>query len=454
MRLIVATEEELASGRGQLAKVLNYSERRSNEVLRELSLKGYISFDTVGGGRPTRVIIERRALINARAHHFARLADVTMLAFGASAPRLTHVGNNTFTVSVGLSQAGVGLSQGKSRTFPGQESDFPRQPLSATIGTGVSDARSTCVEGCVQSTLAATKFAFDGDCERVKFVAEGAYKEAFAAGPRIGSISMVERIRGERQRIRAERSEARATNARDHSTAQKIQGRVPGTIDWVQLDRYEDPVLTFDPGSRKHPLFITILDRPKSDKSRQALVDKIATEFSRIYTRYRREAERRRKLVSTYNVSTEERRYAEEAGIMCLRKGVTPRQLLQYWDANIGNFAQRDMVLPPLSFLKSPANIDRVACSSMSAPAALGAPSAPDSPKPAAGNSYTATGRLHPDLRKTLEGGGFKTQAYNDRYLLTLQHNAELLAKGTKVFMAAGKAKEMAEFVAEVLFTP
>jgi len=454
MRLIVATDDELASGRGKLAKLLKYSERRSNEVLRELHLKGYISFDTVGGGRPTRVIIERRALINARAHHFARLADVAVAALDRAEPRVTHVGTDTFTVS-------VGLSQGFSRTFPGQDSDFPRGPvglsqqaLSMTIGAGVSAMSTDFQAACVQSILAATKIAFDGDGERVKFVSEGAYKEPLAAGPKIGSLSMVERIGADRQRLRAERSEARAANGKNHATAQKIQGRVPGTIDWVQLDRYEDPVLTFDPGSRRHPLFLAILDRPKSDKSRQALVDKIATEFSRIYTRYRREAERRRKLVSTYNVSAEERRYAEEAGIMCLRKGVTPRQLLQYWDANIGNFAQRDMVLPPLSFLKSPANIDRVACSSMSAPAPTSAAVSAESPKPPAGNSYTAMGQLHPELRKTLEQGGFKTQAYNDRYLLTLQHNAELLAKGTKVFMAAGKAKEMAEFVAEVLFTP
>ena len=127
LRLMVATDAELRAGRGSLARLLGYSERRSNEVLRELNMKGYVDFDTVGGGRPTRVIIQRRALVNARASQFARIASVAQGSLVGSAVRLTHVGKDTFTVSVGLSQAGVGLSQGRSRTFPGQTAFGPSE---------------------------------------------------------------------------------------------------------------------------------------------------------------------------------------------------------------------------------------------------------------------------------------------------------------------------------------
>lgn len=267
---------------------------------------------------------------------------------------------------------------------------------------------------------------------------------------RVSISDMKERNMEMKAKRLAERSEA----------AQKRASRSPD-INWADIDRNGDPILSWDASTKRHQLLLVILDRRVQDKTRRALVNKITTEFCRVYTRYRREAERRTRAYSIYSIPTDERRYATEAGIHCLRKGVTPLQLLQYWDQHIGNFADKTMVLPPLSFLKSPANVDRVACSTFALPnrGPLGASAGPrpgaapaGGVKPHAGSSYAKTEGLDPRLRRTLERNGFSTQAYNDRFLLTIQHNAQLIASGTRLFLPEGKAKKMAEFAAAALY--
>lgn len=63
---MLCTDDELKAGRHPLAATLGYSPRRSNDVLRELDRKGYISFIRNGAWRATEVVIERKAIIPAR----------------------------------------------------------------------------------------------------------------------------------------------------------------------------------------------------------------------------------------------------------------------------------------------------------------------------------------------------------------------------------------------------
>lgn len=457
MRLMIATDVELAAGRAKFAEMLRYKERRSNEVLRELHLKGYIAFDSQRG-RLTKIIIRRRAAISARAN-FVRFSSLLASAGVEAQPtvRFTHFSRPTDRVAVGLTWPSVGLTHTVSRTYLGGESDFPTQAqvdahiawLDASIGVDAATA--------LASILEEPNLDLDEGGERRKYVAPGTYLPPLATGAKRGSIDL-SRMKSGKERLKDQRHVERSETAERRVTAAKVRGTPVGSINWIALDKYDDPIMTWDPASKMHGPFITILDRPKNDKARTQLVDKITTEFCRIYTRYRREAERRRRAYSDYNVPNEERRYAADAGIMCLRKGVTPRQLLEYWDAHIGNFADRTMYLPPLSFLKAPANIDRVACSvlpSAAPPAgarAGGGRPAPATAKPAGGHSYANTDGLDPRLRTTLQDGGFKTQMYNDRFLLTVQHNALLLAKGQGVYMADGPLKKMAEHAATVLY--
>lgn len=460
IRLMVAGEAELSAGRASFARMLGYKERRSNEVLRELHLKGYISFN-VTPGKHTRVVIDRRALISARAN-FVRLSNIVSTKVERNEVEAVggvvfmHFPRPTFETGVGLTWQRVGLTWVESWTYLGGESYLPglRAPRTIKSGEVVTQQESSCT--VLQSLFAATKFSSTDAEDRCKFVDETAYKEGSEPVPK---RDLIDRMREGKDRIKEAKHVERSETAARRINAAKVKGRVPGSIDWIALDKYDDPVLTFDPNSSKHHLFIAILDKPKNDRARVALVSKITTEFCRIYTRYRREAERRRRSYSDYNVPDEERRYAAEAGTMCLRKGVTPRQLLEYWDGHIQNFADRTMVLPPLSFLKSPANIDRVACSTFAAPAAPAgaykpayARPAETTPKPVGGNSYANLKGLDPRLRPSLEKGGYKTQAYNDRYLLTIQHNAILIASGKSVFLAEGKLKDMSAHAAQDIY--
>jgi len=66
MRLVVADESDLKSGRAHIASLLGRSQRTSDRWLHELRRKGYISFIRKGSFRPTEIIIERQPLISAR----------------------------------------------------------------------------------------------------------------------------------------------------------------------------------------------------------------------------------------------------------------------------------------------------------------------------------------------------------------------------------------------------
>jgi hypothetical protein len=72
MRLVVMDDDEL-NNRKKLAVTLGYCPGRSNQVLRELKRRGYISFIVGGPYQPTEVIIERRPFLESRGK-FIRVA--------------------------------------------------------------------------------------------------------------------------------------------------------------------------------------------------------------------------------------------------------------------------------------------------------------------------------------------------------------------------------------------
>lgn len=74
VRLMVASDEQLAAGRHRVAEMLDYSECRSNAVLRELKHKRYVRLVKSGEiGKPTRVELIKFALISGP-NNFVRLA--------------------------------------------------------------------------------------------------------------------------------------------------------------------------------------------------------------------------------------------------------------------------------------------------------------------------------------------------------------------------------------------
>lgn len=67
VRLMVATDEERKLGRKRLAKLLGYGSQRGGEVFRELKRLGYVEWIPYVG-RPSELVVLRRAKIRARTH--------------------------------------------------------------------------------------------------------------------------------------------------------------------------------------------------------------------------------------------------------------------------------------------------------------------------------------------------------------------------------------------------
>jgi hypothetical protein len=231
------------------------------------------------------------------------------------------------------------------------------------------------------------------------------------------------------------------TRRRKKTRAKRGSSTHGKNVDWSKMDLMGDPIVSFEPGDRDRHHVLEVLSRKSRDSVRIKLVSKLCREFCRIYTRYRRQAERELRGSANYkDVSETERRYAEQAAVLCIQKGVTPTRLIQYWHKAVRNFT--DLKIPTLRFLSSPTNIDQVACVELEEPKS----------KPPAGNSFSAVYGLDPRLRSTLERAGFDTRPFNDRFLLGVQHNAMSIVQGKDIFMANGVVRDMATYAAEHLF--
>lgn len=251
--------------------------------------------------------------------------------------------------------------------------------------------------------------------------------------------------------MRAGKAQIRNVQAANRKLKETVKLRlVRQPIDWSKLDQVGRPVVSFNPFDKDRPRLLKILKRDSRDITRMELVRKLGVEFSRIYERYRRDAERRRTggLAFLYEVQTDtERKLCEDAAVQCVLRAVTPRQVLEYWDKNAKDFNGGAFVIPPLSFLKSPAAIDKVAVSSSGTVAKLEGTRKAKKPeaklRPTDRNTFSGTDGLDVRLRSTLEAAGFKTQAYNDRYLLSIQHNALAIASGKNILLAEGRMRAM-----------
>lgn len=76
IRLMMVNDDKLKSGRLRMAKLLGYSDSRSDCVLRELKNKGYLRLiPGPRNGTPTVVEIRRRASISGR-NRFLKLSAI------------------------------------------------------------------------------------------------------------------------------------------------------------------------------------------------------------------------------------------------------------------------------------------------------------------------------------------------------------------------------------------
>lgn len=444
MRLLVATDTQLRQGRKSISSLVGYSEGRSNAILRELKLKGYIRF--VRGdlpGIPTQIEIVRKALISGPAKVIRLGKDAKTQSSreksdenpSMSSLLVRLLASSEITPDVNM-LAGVAMPPEQLGIFQFQERENPPREVSHFL-----ENHSKTGDG-IPAKKKRKKQKFMG--------LEGGYApnqkqtpkndSAQRNGPPILDLS---RMRVSSLKEKSKRSKQNAKRKRDREKRPKQK-----SIELTNLDRRGKPAFKFECSDSERKSLIATLDRAPSSPLRRALIEKIETQTARLYTRYRRQFN------SLFELHDDERKYMRKFGELCIRKCVTVSQALTYWNEHIHYFANRGMKVPTPSFLSSPANIDTVAVTLMVVTGGGKKKYKPgyfrEEVTPV--HSYDDTSKLHRGLRKGLESAGFETSQYSDRALMSYQSAAMQIAEGYDLFIPKNM-RPMVEWAAVNIFS-
>lgn len=456
MRLLVAKDTELSKGRGALADLLGYSEGRSNAILRELKHKGYIEFQkSYRIGLPTLVKILRRGLVTGPSRIMKMGGD---LPSQPSNPDGTNSLSSVLSYSVQSQETDeFADTLGDSDNMSGL-GDFSSQIVSENGGsTNCTNLEMATKPGTVSTHEKSTKKTRK---KRKKYVGlYGGYAGSEDGGakteptpkktPPLSLFKMKvskHKEREKRVKQKAIRQEGRKTVGQNGKTGRRQKAKRKST-DLTKLDKKGKPLVKFECTDAERRAYLAILDRPKASPRRRQFVEKLEAQASRLYTRYRREFN------NIFECTDRDRKYMREFGILCIRKCVTPTQVLVYWREHISNFADKGLNIVPPNFLSSSANVDTVACVLTEVTGGGKKRWKPDSfrEEKASVHSYDDTSILHKKLREGLESAGFDTSAYPDRHLLSIQSAAKHVAKGYDIFVSS-KMRGMVDWAAEHIF--
>jgi hypothetical protein len=514
IRMHCLSSQEMEAGRGKLAKAFGLSEARSNVILRELLLKGYVEADAKGPPHPTAFRLSKRCKVVGR-NHFIKLSRA-LDGFGANgeAEHMRTDAEQSSHWPPSDSVSGSGAYQDRSPAevdvvaAPGQrwlDHEGAPVPIASVTRVVVSEDEHWLLPASVASVARtgsnrsqpkvcqdtrtdgktatkAGKPVYAKDREHTRTVAgmsmaKAAREHADSDRPENATDSFRSHEYTERSSSRIDPSRMQKRKAEEverkrdlHTTA----ARHPDTgkpINWDKLDLVGKPVISFSPSRERRETMVHLLVseyrrlKPNERKLRGALIEKLTSEFTRIYTRYRRAANvEAGHLRCDYIVAPQERKFAERAAIACLIKGVTPRELLEYWHANIKHFAGGRMKVPSLTFLSQPSFVDEVAVngfavSGSSAVEAGGAKSAASGearrpgawrPPPRRTPHLGDTSQLHPRLRAELMEAGFNMSKYNDTDLAVIQDYAiEVMGGKTGIKLMPESLRPMIKWAME-----
>lgn len=248
--------------------------------------------------------------------------------------------------------------------------------------------------------------------------------------------------------MKPDASKMRETTAKRKQAKAEARKRPKAEPDWDMIeqanaDTGKEPKLTFAPSAAKRAQMVAVLERKPADPERRKLQVKLTREFVRIYKRYRRMYH------PTYLLVKSEEKHAAEAARLCILKGVTPRQLIEYWHANVGNFT--GMRFPTLSFLAVAGNVDRVSVEDFDRTdrpiSGRQRTLTVDSPKV---HAYGESG-IDKRLRPGLESAGIDTTQFSDRQLMTVQSTAQAVAAGHNLFISS-KLRPMIKWAVKHLY--
>lgn len=466
MRLHIASDQQLEAGRQELARLLGYSEGRSNVILRELRMKGYVHLRKAERpGLPTAVALVKRCKVGVGTR-FVRLSIESDRRSvdgetSVAVERLMGCGHKQSVVrkpSMSSSQSPFGANH----TDDHDQEDLVMSPddlwcdpvLPKPVGN--QSSRMEVKPRKSHPLLAGSNALFS-------IIRPGAPKKNSA---KADSDSSHEKDCDSRLIREGKRLDLSKIPSKEERRAKRVlfkqsQPSPPGRgkpIDWdeIRLDLNGKPVVTFSPSRKQHEQYVRLVEAeyrrlsPRERKLRQALIAKLRSEFIRMYTRYRRAAYRELGRANThYQVMKGEEKYAEKAALACLIKGITPDQVFQYWHENIGNFADRSMQVPPLTFLSQPANIDAVVIAGMS-----GVHRRPPPRKELSRHPMSDESLLHPKLRPGLTEAGFDLSEINDKYLVSIQAYAIDVVTGEQtVKMMPSSIRAMVKWAAENIYS-
>jgi hypothetical protein len=241
-------------------------------------------------------------------------------------------------------------------------------------------------------------------------------------------------------------------------------------INYSKLDSNGDPSVSFVVKSKRRAELMAILNAKIKGKGakkenrivRTRTVRKLGKEFARIYIRYRNMLLKSKGSNNRFSLSPGSEELCQKAALQCIYHNITPRQLLEYWDVHISEFANGTFVkpYPPLSFLTSVYASEQVEM-------ALFEKTSGGSKKWSSGDfdkrpndknyknnshSFFDVEQLDKRLRHGLIDAGFDLgDKYDNRYLLSVQKTALAIVHGKKIFVA-GKLKEMVDWAIDNLY--
>jgi hypothetical protein len=254
----------------------------------------------------------------------------------------------------------------------------------------------------------------------------------------------------------------RAQVKTERSVERKKRKTMPkGKMDWsrldigdIRLDLRGHPIISFDPKTKDHAAIIKILEKKPANKLRKAVMAKLTSEMGRIYHRYLIMRKNANNLARTDAIDPAlYARYAGHVAVRCLYQGITPRQLLEYWEEHLSDFANCDLKYPTLSFLSGPHAAEQVASAVFEETGGGKKKWKPGDFKRRKddSHSFSDTDTLDKRLRRGLVKAGFNVRACDDRYLMTIQQTARTIAKGHKIFVSE-PIRGMVEWAVEHLY--
>lgn len=481
LRLHHCSDDELEAGRASLARnVFKISETRTNVLLRELRLKGYIDIEGPGPPTPSTVVLRKRCKIVGRTR-FITLSRVasTRQPMAPNPPGSSMLPKRAFRDdSRSAPNANSNARGTRPRVvneddhwlLPVWNDDVPLQRTNEGSTRGAPSKGDADYRPHMESKSAGAHQRVDHDSEAGDpaqvwrklapalaeamdlISAHGQKSEAQNPLDRPRSGIDLARMKESKERVRAKRGRADAPKHPDAGQP----------IDWHKLDKTGAPVISFSPTPAKREVMIRLVTteyrrlKPRERQLRTKLLAKLRTEFVRMYTRYRRAAYLEMDRSSTYyEVDKSEYKFAEKAAIACITKGVTPLQVLRYWHKRIRNFANARMVVPPLTFLSQPSFIDEVSIAVLAGHEdATGGDTGADTGKawkpPKRKTMWLGdTSTLHPRLRRDLMEAGFDVSKYNDSDLSVIQDYAMDVKAGSRIKLYPESLRPMIKWALE-----